>query len=126
MNYYVLPSLPLPLCRQPNRPPPSRLTRHCPALRSVAEAAAEDARLLESEKRETLKSHVLLEARRARLTAELQVTAMKTLHDTLGFLLPFVHVAKSPPGGCNCTRLIVASIRSMTGGLPSAAMVYLF
>ncbi len=38
-----------------------------------AEAAAEDARHLESDKRETLKSHVLLEARRARLTAELQV-----------------------------------------------------
>lgn len=42
-------------------------------LRSVAEAAAKDAHLLESEKRETLKSHVLLEARRARLTSELQV-----------------------------------------------------
>lgn len=39
----------------------------------IAEAAAEDGRLLELEKRETLKSHVLLEARRARLTAELQV-----------------------------------------------------
>eukprot|EP00752_Nemacystus_decipiens_P007780 g6948.t1 len=41
-------------------------------LAEEEEAAAEDARLLESEKRETLKSHVLLEARRARLTAELQ------------------------------------------------------
>eukprot|EP00903_Cladosiphon_okamuranus_P012891 g12037.t1 len=41
-------------------------------LSEAEEAAAEDARLLESEKRETLKSHVLLEARRARLTAELQ------------------------------------------------------
>lgn len=39
----------------------------------VAEAAIEDGRQLESEKRETFKSHVLLEARRARLTAELQV-----------------------------------------------------
>lgn len=38
-----------------------------------AEAAGADKRELESERRETLKSHVLLEARRARLTSELQV-----------------------------------------------------
>lgn len=49
-------------CRRPYNPYP------CPP-----EAAAVDAQELESEKRETMKSHVLLEARRARLTAELQV-----------------------------------------------------
>ncbi|CAM9283936.1 unnamed protein product [Ectocarpus sp. 8 AP-2014] len=41
-------------------------------MAEAEEAAIEDGRQLESEKRETFKSHVLLEARRARLTAELQ------------------------------------------------------
>ncbi|CAB1102068.1 unnamed protein product [Ectocarpus sp. CCAP 1310/34] len=41
-------------------------------IAEAEEAAIEDGRQLESEQRETFKSHVLLEARRARLTAELQ------------------------------------------------------
>lgn len=45
------------------------------SVASSSEAVELDARELESEKRETFKSHVLLEARKARLTAELQVRA---------------------------------------------------
>lgn len=55
-------------CRPPPRSPPAS-----PCVCVRAEAAAADAVQLEFDKRETMKSHVLLEARRARLTAELQV-----------------------------------------------------
>ena len=50
------------------------------SISSLAPAEAADAGALElkSEKRDTLKSHVLLEARRARLTSELQVSGTRS------------------------------------------------
>lgn len=65
------------------------LTRVRHGCSSVAPAEAADAGALslKSEKRDTLKSHVLLEARRARLTSELQASGTRSLARSLTLLL---------------------------------------
>lgn len=74
-------------------------------------AAAADARELEGEKREALKSRVLLEARRARLTAELQVWIIYT-----GFCSYFASRLQLFMSNCRQLQLCLEGIDPILSG----------